>query len=204
MEKQFLLSDIMGMERAYRRDFINTLSGFRSCQLIGSLSYKGVPNLGLFNSVVHISASPPHLGFIMRPLTVPRQTYHHIKAKGCFTLNQVTPDIYQKAHQASAKYELNESEFEAVGLTPQYTDAHLAPYVRESPIKIGLEWAEEHYIKANGAILIVGKVVEVLIDETLLSEDGHVLLEEGPIVGVAGLDSYYVPELLGRLPYPRP
>lgn len=204
MEKRFSLEDIMEMERFFRRDFLNTVSGYRSCQLIGTQSHRQIPNLGLFNSVAHIGANPPLLGFVLRPLTVPRHTYHNIKAQGCFTLNQVAQSFYEKAHQASAKYAEEVSEFEAVGLQPQYSDAHSAPYVLESPIKLGLELEEEHHIQANGTLFIVGKVVEILIDSRLLAEDGHVLLEKGKIVSVAGLDSYYAPKLLSRLSYARP
>lgn len=204
MEKQYSLEDILDMERAFCRDFMNTISGYRSCHLLGTLSYKEVPNLGVFNSITHIGATPPHLGFIMRPLTVPRQTYHNIKAQGCFTLNQVTQDMMHQAHQASAKYEPDHSEFEAVGLQPHYTGLHPAPYVKESPIKLGLELVEEHHIQANGALFIVGKVIEVIVDESLVAEDGHILLEKAGILSVAGLDSYYLPELIDRLDYPRP
>lgn len=204
MQKHYSLDDILAMERFFRRDFINTISGYRSCHLLGTLSYKKVPNLGLFNSITHIGATPPHLGFIMRPLTVPRQTYHNIKAQGYFTLNQITEEMMHQAHQASAKYQPDHSEFEAVGLKPQYTDVHPAPYVEESPIKLGLELAEEHPIQANGSIFVIGKVVEVIIEETLIAEDGHILLERAGILSVAGLDSYYKPELIDRLAYPRP
>jgi flavin reductase (DIM6/NTAB) family NADH-FMN oxidoreductase RutF len=204
MQKQFSLEDILAMERFYRRDFMNTISGYRSCHLLGTLSYKKVPNLGLFNSITHVGATPPHLGFIMRPLTVPRQTYHNIKAQGYFTLNQVTEELMHQAHQASAKYEPDHSEFEAVGLKPQYTATHPAPYVAESPIKLGLEFAEEHHIQANGAIFVIGKIVEVIIDEALIAEDGHIMLEKAGILSVVGLDSYYKPELIDRLDYPRP
>ena len=204
MQKHFSLDDILAMERFFRRDFMNTISGYRSCHLLGTLSYQKVPNLGLFNSITHVGASPPHLGFIMRPLTVPRQPYHNIKAQGYFTLNQVTEGQLQQAHQSSAKYPPEESEFDAVGLTPYYTELHPVPYVEESPIKLGLEFAEEHPIKANGAIFVIGKVVEVIIDEDLIAEDGHIMLEKAGIISVAGLDSYYKPELIDRLPYPRP
>ncbi len=204
MYKTFSVDDLLAMERFYRRDFINTLSGVRNAHLLGTLSYKKVPNLGLFNSVTHIGATPPHLGFVMRPLTVPRQTYHNIKAQGHFTLNQVTFGTYQQAHQASAKYEVDEPEFEAVGLTPYFSEKHRAPYVAESPIQIGLELAEEHHIQANGALFIVGRVVEIRLQAHLIADDGHIQMEAAQAVGVAGLDRYYRPEPIAQLPYPRP
>jgi len=73
------LADIMDMESMYRRNLMNTLPGPRGVHLLGTKGHNGVENLGVFSSVVHIGANPPMLGFIMRPLTVPRQTYHHIQ-----------------------------------------------------------------------------------------------------------------------------
>lgn len=204
MEKHFSLDDILGMERFYRRNLMNSISGFKPCNLIGTISYREVANVAIFNSVVHIGATPPLLGFVMRPLTVPRQTYHNIKAREFFTINAVARSFYERAHQTSAKYGDQVSEFEACGLTPQYTDTHPAPYVRESPVKLGLQWEEEHHIRANGSIFIIGKVVEVLADDSLLAPDGHLGLEKAGILSVAGLDSYYESELLGRLGYARP
>ncbi len=204
MEKHFSLDNILGMERHYRRNLVNSLPGFKPCTLIGTISHRDVANVAIFNSVVHIGATPPLLGFIMRPLTVPRQTYHNIRAREFFTINTVSEAFYEKAHQTSAKYEEQVSEFETCGLTAQYTDAHPAPYVQESPVKLGLQYKEEHHIKANGAILIIGKVVEVLADDSFLSPDGHLNLDKAGVVAVAGLDSYYGTELLARLGYARP
>jgi flavin reductase (DIM6/NTAB) family NADH-FMN oxidoreductase RutF len=204
MEKTFTLDDILGMSQAYRRNLMNTISGYKSANLIGTLSHAGVANVAVFNSVVHVGATPPCLGFMLRPLTVPRQTYHNIKAKGYFTINQIALPFFEQAHQTSAKYDEQTSEFDACGLRPQYTAACPAPYVQESPIKLGLQYEEEHHITANGAIFVIGRVVEVLIDEQLLGAEGHVLLENAPSIAVAGLDSYYRAELLARLPYARP
>jgi hypothetical protein len=51
---------------------------------------------------------------------------------------------------------------------------------------------------------VIGKVVEVIIDEALITEDGHIMLEKAGVLSVAGLDSYYKPALIDRLDYPRP
>lgn len=204
MEKKISLDDILGMDRSYRRNLMNTISGFKSANLIGTISHRGVPNVAIFNSVVHIGATPPCMGFVLRPLTVPRQTYHNIKARGYFTINVVAESFYEKAHQTSAKYDEETSEFEACGLSPQYTHSHPAPYVQESPLKLGLQFEEEHHITANGTILVVGRVVEALVDNQLIGEDGHVFLDKAGAVSVGGLDSYYTARPLGRMPYAKP
>ena len=170
---------------------MNTISGIKGAHLLGTLSHKGIPNLGVFSSIVHLGANPPLLGFIMRPLTVPRHTYHNIKAKGYFTLNSIHPSFLAQAHQCSANYPVEESEFEQVGLTPFNTETHPAPYVKESPIKLGLEWVEEHPIQANGTLFIVGKIVEILFPEAAMAPSGHILHDQLETVAVSGLDTYY-------------
>jgi len=192
------------MDRHQRRNFVNTLSGIRSTQLIGTQSPDGINNLGLFNSVVHIGATPPSLGFIMRPLTVVRQTYNHLKSLGHYTFNQVHEDIYQQAHQASAKYPTDQSEFTATGLTPQFGKHCKAPYVQEAYIKIGLEFAEEHYIQINHTWLIVGRIIEVILPENAINDTGHVDTAAFQGIGVSGLDTYYQLKHKKTLPYARP
>jgi flavin reductase (DIM6/NTAB) family NADH-FMN oxidoreductase RutF len=189
--KHLLLADIMAMDRFPRMHLMNTISGIKGAHLLGTLGHRGAPNLGVFSSIVHVGANPPHLGFIMRPLSVPRDTYHNIKANGFFTLNSVQSSFLEKAHQTSANYQTGVSEFDEVGLTPFYTTTQAAPYVAESPIKIGLEWVEEHPIKANGTIFIVGKVVEVLFPETAMAPTGHILHEQLNTMAVSGLETYY-------------
>lgn len=204
MEKRFTYDDIMGMERFYRAAFINTVSGFKSANLIGTINAEGLPNLAIFNSVVHIGANPPYLGFILRPTTVERHTYDNLKANGHYTINHVHQDFVREAHQTSAKYPAEVSEFTACGFTPQFTKTLKAPYVQESLIKIGMEYVEEHLIGLNGTILVIGKIMEILLPEAFVLDTGHVELAKAQSIAVAGLDSYYKAELLTRLAYARP
>ncbi|PSR11320.1 MAG: flavin oxidoreductase [Bacteroidetes bacterium] len=198
-------ADFAALERFYRRNLFNTLPGPRGLHLIGTKSHRGVENLGVFSSVVHLGAGPPLLGFVLRPLTVPRHTYHHLKAQGGhFTLNTVHPGILEKAHQTSANYPLETSEFAATGLTPLYSELLKAPYVAESPIRIGLELVEEHHIKANDTLFLVGKIIEIFVPDEYIASTGHVEHQELQTMTVAGLDTYFNNELAARLGYARP
>jgi flavin reductase (DIM6/NTAB) family NADH-FMN oxidoreductase RutF len=196
--------EIAGRDREFRRHFFNTLPGPRGVHLIGTKGYRGTENLGVFSSVVHLGASPALLGFHMRPLTVPRHTYHHLLANKWFTLNTLHPEILEAGHQTSANYPIGESEFAATGLTPWYSDDCPAPYVRESSIRIGLTLEEEHPIAANGSLFIVGRVREVFVPEEAVAESGHVDHEWLQTLTVAGLDTYFSPGSAKRLPYARP
>lgn len=204
MEKTITLSDIQAVDRFYRMHLINTISGFRSPHLIGTIGHRGTPNLALFNSVVHLGATPPLLGFVIRPLTVPRHTYHNILAKGYFTINHVHEGILRQAHQTSADYDVQTSEFDACGLTPQYSERHPAPYVQESHVKIGLEFVEEHHIKSNGTLFMIGKIVEILLPEEALTVNGHLRPERWGSLAVVGLDTYYRAEQVAQQGYARP
>jgi len=204
MTKRMTRQDIQQLDRLPRMHLMNTIPGIKNASLIGTQDRDGQTNLAIFNSIVHIGANPPYLGFIMRPLTVHRQTYDNLKASGTFTLNMVTRDMVEKAHQTSAKYKPGTSEFTATGLTPIYSDSLRAPYVSESAVRIGLTFVEEQHIKANNAWLIIGAVEEIYFPEEAQLESGHIALEKLDTVGVAGLDSYYGLEFLERLAYARP
>ena len=191
------------MEGRYRATLINKVAGYKTANLIGTRSQNGLENLALFNSVVHIGANPPLLGFVLRPTEVPRHTYDNLKQTGCFTINMVVADIHQQAHRTSGKYPVETSEFEACGLTPSYLERFPAPYVAESPVRIGLTFQEEHQI-SNGTRLIVGRVEHLFLPEEIIGPDGDVPLDELHAVAIGGLDSYYTGVKLGRYGYFRP
>ncbi len=197
-------NDILQMETRARAVFVNCLSGFKSASMIGSIDNNGNTNLAIFSSVVHIGSNPPLIGFINRPDTVGRHTLENILATNCFTINHIHTGIYKQAHQTSARYEKHISEFDAVGLTPEFTETIKAPYVKESIIKYGLAFAEKHELKINGTILIIGKVVEVIIPENCLLLDGAIDIEMAETVAISGLDSYHTTSKLARLSYAKP
>lgn len=202
---RFLQQDLLNMEQLFRRNLMNSLTGFKAAQLVGTIDKQGRTNVAVFNSAVHIGANPPHIGFILRPLTVPRHTYENIEQTGYYTLNHIATSFIEAAHQTSAKYERQESEFEQVGLTPFYSDVLAAPYVKEAPIKLGLRFSEKHHIRSNDVWLIVGEVIEVIIDQaTWVQDDGFVRLDLAKVVAIGGLDAYYQPQLLARFAFARP
>lgn len=190
------------MEPLFRRNFINCLSGFKSVNLVGTISEKGETNVAIFSQVFHIGASPPLMGVLVRPDSVDRHTLQNIRATKVFTLNHIQADFYQKAHQTSARY--STSEFEATGLTPAYYEGFSAPFVQESPLQIGLRLAEEHRLEINGTHLLIGAVELVHVEPEAIMEDGFLDLERLGSITCSGLDSYHSTQLLGRLAYAKP
>lgn len=204
MNKVFLPSDLLSMDRIFRLNFFNAINGFKNAALIGTADTDGATNLAIFNSVIHIGSNPPLLGFILRPTSVDRHTYENLIATGHYTINHLPASHFKAGHQTSAKYPREVSEFEACGFTPQYTQNVKAPYVEESHIKIGLAFEEEKHIQANQTILVIGRVLEIIVPENIIETTGHLNIDQADAVAVVGLDSYYKASLLGRMPYAKP
>ena len=207
MTRTYSLDDIQNMARIPRLTLINAITGFKSGNLVGTANRDGLPNLAVFSSAVHIGSDPPLIGIVTRPIVpdgkTSRHTYDNIRQTGYFTLNHIHAGIIAPAHQASASYADGVSEFEAVGLTPQYLRLPHAPYVLESRIKIGLEYVEEYAIQANQTILIIGKVLELSLPEACLDDKGNLDLNLAQTVAVSGLDTYHEASMVARLPYAR-
>ncbi len=196
--------NILAFEKLYRTNFVNSLSGFKSANLIGTISKEGKTNLAIFSSVIHVGANPPLIGMLVRPASVPRHTYTNIKETGYFTINHINKEIFKQAHQTSARYAKEVSEFDECGLTPEYSTTIKAPYVKESKIKIGCRFVEEHQIKTNDTIFLVGEILEIIIPDDVLMNDGYVDIEKAETIAISGLDSYHETKKISRLTYAKP
>ena len=197
----YTLDDIFKLERNFRSNLINSISGIKSANLIGTCSTDGLTNLAVFNSVMHIGANPPLLSLIVRPNSVERHTYENIKSTGYFTINAVSKPLLDRAHQTSGKYARGVSEFIICNIKPSFSSLHPAPYVMESPIQIGLRIEEEHHIKANQTILLVGRIIEIRFPSGGVDKSGHLELKKLNLLGVNGLHHYCETGKVKTMPY---
>lgn len=204
MQKQITYGDILNLEKNQRIALINSVAGFKCLNLVGTVNLAGQENLAVFNSVVHIGANPPLLGLVVRPDSVERHSLSNILETAAFTLNHVHEGIYKQAHQSSARYPREVSEFEACGLSPEYKDDFQAPFVKESRIQIGLELKERVDISINGSIVLVGEIKVIYLPEDCWKQDGYVDLEKAGSLTILGLDSYHRTQKLARLTYAKP
>lgn len=195
---------IASWEQRFRASLINSISGYKPANLIGTHDATSGENLAIMSSVVHLGAAPPLLGLVIRPDSVDRHTLRNIRSSGCYTINHVASDFFKAAHQTAARYPDEVSEFEAVGLRPQRLEGFAAPFVAEAPIKIGLKFRQEIPIELNGTHFIIGEVVHLFLGEALVSEQGDLDLEKAAVVALSGLDRYYRTELIEKLPYAKP
>lgn len=189
------------LERFFKANLINSVTGLKSANLIGTINTEGTPNVAIFSSVVHLGANPALIGFIQRPLTDTSHTYHNIMATKQYTINHIPTNYIAAAHQTSAKYPDGSSEFEECNFTPQYISDFNAPFVEESSVKIGLNFVEAIPITYNNTTLIIGEVQHIIIDEKYIAPDGHINLETSSTAACTGLGAYYKAILLDTFPY---
>ncbi len=184
---------------------INSLSGYKSANLVGTCDQDGSSNLAIVSSTFHLGARPPLMGFVLRPHTSksPRHTLMNIKQTGYFTLNHVHQGIYRQSHQTSARYQRSESEFEKVGLSEAWKDFP-APFVEESRVQVGLKLKEIIDVTHNSTHIIIAEIQKFYIAEKAIMDDGYVDLEALETVAVSGLDSYHAANRLARLSYAKP
>ncbi len=194
---------IQSLERKYRLNLINSISGVKPANLIGTRSKEGKENVAIFSSVVHLGSNPAQLGFILRPQTEElRDTYANILETEVYTINHISASFIEKAHYTSAKLPRGESEFERMNILPEYLDDFYAPYVKDSEVKVGMKHFES-VLLPNGCTFVIGEVVEVWAPDAAINELGQLDLAHYEGVGIAGLNSYYVLNKMATFPYVR-
>ena len=163
------------MEKVERLNLINSCTGYKSANLIATKSENGESNVAIFSSITHLGSDPALLGFIMRPTTVPRDTYKNIKETGFFTVNHITENMIADAHHTSANYDFGVSEFDKTNLEEEYKNEIDFPFVK--PVALS----------CNGILL----------------EKGWLQLDKVNVVSLNGLGGYCLPKLIDRFEYAR-
>ena len=192
--------DIALLHKHQRVHLINSLGGFKSVCLVGTKNANN-SNLSIFSSIVHLGANPPLIALIFRPSPPERDTLINILDSKSYTINHINESIYRKAHQTSARYESDVSEFDAVGLTSEFKNDFPAPFVTESAIQLGIEFREKIDIAINNTVMVIGEIVQIHYPIDCLSPDGFIDLEKANTITCSGLDSYHKTVQLDRLSY---
>jgi flavin reductase (DIM6/NTAB) family NADH-FMN oxidoreductase RutF len=196
------LSDLNQMDRFYRANFINSVTGYKSLHLVGTQDKEGISNLAVFSQVIHLGADPALIGILFRPRIPGMNTLENIQQTGYFTLNHILPEMSQQAHWTSAKW--SQSEFSEVGLTEQYVSGFPAPFVKESVVKIGLRLVGEYPVLVNNTCLVAGAIEYLEIPDDAIKQDGFVDLVKTRTVAGFGLDGYFADGNYDRYSYAKP
>tara|TARA_B100001758_G_C18379440_1_gene596316 strand:+ start:205 stop:834 length:630 start_codon:yes stop_codon:yes gene_type:complete len=196
--------NITNLEKYKRINLINSITGIKPVILVGTKSIENITNLAIFSSIVHISSNPPLLGFFLRAnRKIRRDTFENIIQNNSYTFNHISSSMIKRAHQTSAKFDKNISEFDSCKFTEEYIDDMVAPYVKESNVKIGMKLSEVVEMDCTDSKLVVGEINQILISNEFLEKDFSLNLEKSNSVGVCGLNHYYSTKKNRSLPYAR-
>lgn len=201
---QFTSDDIQAMETRYRAAFINSLSGFKSANLIGSSNARGQTNLAVMSSCVHVGSNPPLLALVVRPGAEERHTLSNILATQCYTINHVNSALVEQAHQTAARYPSTQSEFAATGLQEHWEAGFDAPFVADAHIKLGMALRDHQLLDINETHLVIGEIVFAQMPDDVTRTDGSVDLGKAGSVALSGLDTYHSTTVEKRMAYAKP
>jgi flavin reductase (DIM6/NTAB) family NADH-FMN oxidoreductase RutF len=194
---------ISKMGKVERLNLINSCTGYKSANLIGTKSIDGLSNVAIFSSITHLGSEPALIGFILRPTTVPRDTYKNLKETGFFTVNHITADMIADAHHTAANYDFGISEFDKTNLVEEYKEGINIPFVQGSPVQLYCKFVNEYHITENNTIHVIASVENLFFNEDLRHNDGWLQLDKGNTVAINGLDGYCLPKLIDRFQYSR-
>mgnify|MGYP001498021235 FL=1 len=198
---QYDKKEIDALDRVMRLKIINSVTGIKPGNLIGTINNNKNTNLAVFSSIIHLGSNPALLGFISRPTTDDvGHTLNNIIQTGYYTINHIHSEFVKKAHYTSAKFPSNVSEFSACELSEEYIDGFKAPFVKESTFKIGMRFKEVIDIKANGTVLVIGEIEQLIFPDSAFL-DGEIDLEASGGIGISGLNTYYALRKIESYPY---
>jgi flavin reductase (DIM6/NTAB) family NADH-FMN oxidoreductase RutF len=159
---------------------------------ISTRSPDGVANLAPYSYFNAFSSDPCVVGFSSGG---PKHSVRNAEDTGCFIVNIVSGPLAQAMNTTSAAVGAAVDEFELAGLTPVEGLAVAAPRVAEAPA--ALECVYVRTVPVTGAdgrvggYLVLGEVVGIHIDETVLT-DGLVDFTKLQPLGRLGYMDYSV------------
>ena len=197
---------LKSLSKRQRVALVNSLPGFKPVVLVGTVDENNRTNLCVINSCFHVGADPALMGMIIRPAPqgTERHTLENILATKTYSVNAVTRDMAQRAHQTSARFCRDQSEFDACGFTEQWHDDVTAPFVSESPLQLGLKLVDHLPLAINGTHLIIGSIELIDLSDSARRDDGTLDLQSMDIVAGVGLDAYHTVNVGLRFTYAKP
>jgi len=200
---QLRKEEIKDLDRIFRLNLINSISGIKPANLVGTRSRKNHDNVAIFSSVVHLGSNPAQFGLVTRPqIEIPKDTYSNIQETEYYTINHVSESFIQKAHYTSAKLEREESEFDRMCIEKEFIDGFHAPFVKKSAVKIGMKHLESIPLP-NGCIFVIGSAEVIVFPEEAINAEGQLDLTHYSCAGISGLNTYYGLNKIESFPFVR-
>lgn len=174
-------------------DPLNAIIAPRPIGWISSLSATGVHNLAPYSFFNCFNYQPPIIGFAS---IGKKDSVRNILETREFVWNLVTRPLAEAANESSASVPQEVDEFILAGVTPLKGDLVQAPMVAESPVNFECRLTQHLQLQnADGEALdswlILGEVVAVHIDDSLLEAGIYQTSKAQPVLRAGGPSAWY-------------
>ncbi len=187
-------------------DPLNAIVGPRPIGWIGSIDRQGRHNLAPYSFFNCFNYRPPIIGFSSSGW---KDSVANIVATREFVWNLATRPLAEAMNETSASVPHGEDEFLRTGLTAIQGREVAAPMVAESPVNFECRLSQCIQLQgADGSLidswLVLGEVVAVHIDQSLLVEGIYQTDLAKPVLRAGGPSAYYTIEAANKFDLVRP
>lgn len=137
----------------------------------------GKPNIITVGWAGTINSQPPMLSISVRK---ERYSYELIKEKGQFAVNLTTQKLVYATDLCGIKSGRDMDKFQAAGLTAEKASVIDVPLIKESPVS--LECIVRNRLELGSHDMFIADIVAVQADESLLDENGKLVLEKADLI----------------------
>lgn len=161
---------------------------------VSTLSPAGISNLAPFSYFNGIGSQPAALMFsvVNHPDGRKKDTTRNIESSGQFVVNIPSFDHVQAVQSSADAFDYEESELEALDLTPIASLKVAPPRVLECRVHLECELFQ-HVVVGEGPLaanLFIGKILMMHVDETVLDENEKIQPEALDTIGRMGGRAY--------------
>jgi flavin reductase (DIM6/NTAB) family NADH-FMN oxidoreductase RutF len=158
---------------------------------ISTIDENRINNLAPFSYFNMIGDDPPHVMFsTRRDNNTNKDTLNNVLTNKQFVVNMVTENLVEQMNATAQVVPAEVDEFELVGLTPIASTKIKPNRVKESPIQFECEMVHHYFLenhKQGGACIVIGRIVMMHIDESVLLENYKINMETyKPVARLAG------------------
>jgi flavin reductase (DIM6/NTAB) family NADH-FMN oxidoreductase RutF len=158
---------------------------------VATIDENGIDNLAPFSFFNVVSEDPPHIMFsTVRTGNKNKDTLNNILANQQFVVNLVTEDLVEQMNTTSQPVAAEINEFELANVTPIESFYIKPKRVKESLVQFECEMVHHYFIEKHqngGACIIIGKIITMHIDDSILMENHKIDLEKyKPVARLAG------------------
>ncbi len=158
---------------------------------VATIDENGIDNLAPFSFFNVVSEDPPHIMFsTVRTGNKNKDTLNNILANQQFVVNLVTEDVVEQMNTTSQPVAADVNEFELANVTPIESIYIKPKRVKESLVQFECEMVHHYFIEKHqngGACIIIGKIITMHIDDSILMENHKIDLEKyKPVARLAG------------------